>query len=98
MSEFVERQIQLLSDLTSQYKNNQLSLNKLVLKMEVTLALQEMSSLSEKVCEKVAILEEINAYLIDGGKQSEEIKNKILNIVLDIEKTLKIQAKDPSNK
>jgi DNA integrity scanning protein DisA with diadenylate cyclase activity len=91
MSEFKERQINQIMQMMQMmqmiklYKTAQLELNKLVLKLEAVIAFNEMADIRKKISEKVAILEEINAYLIDGGQSSQAITVKIDNIIGEIE-------------
>jgi DNA integrity scanning protein DisA with diadenylate cyclase activity len=85
MSEFKERQINQIMQMIKLYKTAQLELNKLVLKLEAVIAFNEMADIRKKISEKVAILEEINAYLIDGGQSSQAITVKIDNIIGEIE-------------
>jgi DNA integrity scanning protein DisA with diadenylate cyclase activity len=85
MNKFKERQINQIMQMIKSYKTAQLSLNKLVLKLEAVIAFNEIADIRKNISEKVAILEEINAYLIDGGKSSQAITVKIDNIIGEIE-------------
>jgi len=77
MSEFINRQINKLKNLIDDYSTANISLNKFIMGVEAILALNDMSSFRDGLEENIAILEEINAYLIDGGQKTEKITQKI---------------------
>ena len=85
MSEYQKRQTYQIIESIKSYKVGQLTLNKLVLKLEALVAFNEMSDIRKAVGEKLAILEEINAYLLEGGQNSEVITTKIESILSEIE-------------
>jgi hypothetical protein len=88
MSEFIDRQINQLKKLVDDYRSANITLNKFIMGVEAILALSEMSNFRNELEERVAILEEINAYLIDGGQKTDKISQKIDEQISFIENEL----------
>jgi hypothetical protein len=88
MSEFIDRQINQLKKLVDDYRAANITLNKFIMGVEAILALSEMSNFRNELEERVAILEEINAYLIDGGQKTGKISQKIDEQISFIENEL----------
>lgn len=88
MTDFIDRQISVLNKLVESYRSTDITLNVFILKMESILALPEMFEFRDKLEDSVSVLEEINAYLLDGGDNTAAISNKIDEQINVIEKIL----------
>ncbi|WP_411359658.1 hypothetical protein [Pseudidiomarina salilacus] len=88
MTDFIDRQISVLNKLVESYRSTDITLNVFILKMESILALPEMFEFRDKLEDSVSVLEEINAYLLDGGDNTAAISNKIDEQINIIEKIL----------
>ncbi len=84
MNEFIDRQIAQLANLSQLYEEGKISLNQFVSKSEGLLALSEMELIRKKVGNRIDVIEEINAYLLDGGNLTDEIKAEINLYIKDI--------------
>lgn len=85
MNDCIERQITKLEECISSYQDNKISLNKLVWNMEAILALENMEELQDKLLDSVGEIEEINAYLLDGGNEIESSSNEVQLLLKKIE-------------
>lgn len=88
MTDFVNQQIERIFELIEAYKTDKLSLNRLISNLDSILFLDEMKNINSAVGEYVAVLEEINGYLLDGGQDKEGSYKEVEKFIAKIEKVL----------
>lgn len=72
----------------SLYKSEDITLNKAIQRMEAILCQESMKNIKQKIWSDLSDLEEFNAYLVNGGENTQDICKKIESFLQIIEKKL----------